>query len=109
MNRPFLILDLDETLIYATERDLASPPDFRVGPYAVYRRPHLTAFLDFCFAAFDVAVWTSASHSYASEVVGHIFAGRQLRFLWTGHRCTPRFDPETGERYDVKDLRKIEL
>jgi NLI interacting factor-like phosphatase len=43
-----LILDLDETLIYATEEPLQRVPDFIIGPYAVYRRPYLTEFLTSC-------------------------------------------------------------
>ena len=44
-----LILDLDETLIFATERPLTREADFRVGPYHVYGRPGLADFLDQCF------------------------------------------------------------
>jgi len=44
-----LILDLDETLIFATERPLTREADFRIGPYHVYRRPDLADFLDQCF------------------------------------------------------------
>lgn len=31
-----LVLDLDETLIFGTERELERPCDFSVGPYFVY-------------------------------------------------------------------------
>jgi TFIIF-interacting CTD phosphatase-like protein len=60
-----LILDLDETLLYATAQPPARPADFAVGDYYVYKRPHVDAFLTQCFDWFDVAVWTSASPSYA--------------------------------------------
>lgn len=36
-----LILDRDETLVYTTEEPLGHDPDFTIGPYVVYRRPHL--------------------------------------------------------------------
>ena len=39
-----LILDLDETLVYSIEEPLGRDHDFTVGPYAVYRRPHLAEF-----------------------------------------------------------------
>lgn len=107
MSRPLLILDLDETLVYACERELAFAPDFRAAHYFVYRRPHLSAFLDYCFSDFDVAVWTSSGRGYAAEVVEQIFAGRELRFFWTGERCTQRTNFDTWERYTVKDLRKV--
>lgn len=107
MNRPLLILDLDETLVHATEREFAHASDFRVAHYAVYRRPHLEAFLDDCFAHFDVAVWTSSSRSYATLVVAQIFAGRKLKFFWTADRCTQRMNLETYDQYTVKNLSKV--
>lgn len=107
VNRPLLILDLDETLVYATEQELSSAPDFRIARYAVYRRPHLSAFLDYCFSDFDVAVWTSASRSYASEVVRQVFGDRELRFFWSAERCIQRIDFRTYDSYTVKDLRKV--
>jgi RNA polymerase II subunit A small phosphatase-like protein len=104
---PLLILDLDETLVYAVEGELSRPADFRVGPYAVYCRPHLARFLDYCFSDFAVAVWTSSGRSYAGEVVDRVFQGRRLQFFWTYDRCTQRANPETHEPYTVKDLRKV--
>ena len=107
MSRPLLILDLDETLIYGTERELPFAPDFRAAQYFVYRRPYLHAFLDYCFAEFDVAVWTSASRTYAAEVVAQIFGERPLRFFWSSERVTQRVNLQTYEQYTVEDLRTV--
>lgn len=63
--KKLLILDLDETLVFAAERRLMRDADFRVGPYHVYRRPGLADFLDRCYQRFEVAVWTSSSPLYA--------------------------------------------
>ncbi len=101
-----LVLDLDETLIYATESPLARPADFQVGRYAVYKRPHVNAFLTNCQAEFEVAVWTSASSEYAAEVVGGLFTA-PLSFVWAADRCTLKFDLETGERFSIKNLKKL--
>ena len=54
-----LILDLDETLVYGAEAPLPAPWDFTVGPYFIYRRPHLPEFLAASFGGFDVAVFFS--------------------------------------------------
>lgn len=67
-----LILDLDETLIFANEEPLGRSHDFVVGPYSVYRRPYLAQFLDSCSACFRLAVWSSASDDYVRAVVGRI-------------------------------------
>ena len=107
MSRPLLILDLDETLVFGTEQQLARAPDFRVAHFHIYRRPHLLPFLDYCFADFEVAVWTSAGRAYASEVVAQLFGQRELRFFWSAERCTQRTNFDTYNRYTVKDLRKV--
>lgn len=43
-----LILDLDETLIYATEQDLGIPFACQAGKYKVHARPYLYEFLETC-------------------------------------------------------------
>jgi len=106
--RKLLVLDLDETLVYATDRRLSTPEAFKVGPYNAYLRPHLRPFLEFCAARFDVAVWTASSADYADAVATQLFGSRdRLKFLWSRARCTIRYDPDTQETYWVKDLKKI--
>jgi RNA polymerase II subunit A small phosphatase-like protein len=43
--KKLLILDIDETLIYATEASLPRQADFLVGQYHIYKRPFLNVFL----------------------------------------------------------------
>jgi hypothetical protein len=45
--KKLLILDLDETLVYATEEKLERQEDFIVGQYYVYKRPFYTSLLSF--------------------------------------------------------------
>lgn len=106
--RKLLILDLDETLVFATDDPLDRAADFRVFTYHVYRRPHLDQFLRSCFARFRVAVWTSSGALYAAKVVDEIFASpNALEFVWTAARCTVRFDYEEGGHYTAKHLKKL--
>ncbi|MEM7155405.1 MAG: HAD family hydrolase [Myxococcota bacterium] len=103
-----LVLDLDETLIHATTRELAATPDFEVGPFVVYRRPGVEQFLEYCLGAFAaVGVWTSSTMSYAAEVIEHLVDPKRLHFLWARERCTIRVDPETREYEYLKDLKKL--
>lgn len=107
MLKPLLILDLDETLIRATEEPLDYPCDFILAAYAVYKRPFLNEFLDTVLEWFDVAVWSSAP-SYVQGVTERLFMNLgTLRFAWSNERCTRRYDPELLEEYWVKDLRKV--
>jgi TFIIF-interacting CTD phosphatase-like protein len=109
MAKPLLILDVDETLVYAAEEPLAgAAPDFCVGPYSVYRRPFLAEFLAAAGEWFELAVWSSASATYVQDVVGHVFAGRfPLRFVWSCERCTRRYDAERQEHFHAKNLSKV--
>ena len=101
-----LILDLDETLIYASETPLARQPDFVVGPYVAYVRPFFPEFLRFAREYFAIAVWTSSSDGYASAVADNLFTGVDLEFVWSRSRCTRRFDHEMFEEVWIKNLVK---
>jgi len=103
-----VILDIDETLIYASETQLEGKPDFTVGQYLVYRRPGGLEFFRTLLGSYRVAFWTSASASYASTVVGHIAPREaELEFVWTESKCTKRLDHESREYYLIKDLRRV--
>lgn len=103
-----LILDLDETLIYATEEPLQREPDFLIGPYAVYRRPSLADFLKSCSACFRLAVWSTATDEYVSPIVERLMPpGIEPAFVWGRSRCVRRYDQEQFEEYHVKDLKKV--
>ncbi|WP_329768109.1 HAD family hydrolase [Stenotrophomonas muris] len=102
-----LILDLDETLVHASERELERPADFRLVGYHVYLRPHLQAFLDYAFAHFTVGVWTSSGQLYAEPLVDRLMPGRPLAFLWSAPRCSTARDWETGGYTSQKRLGKL--
>jgi TFIIF-interacting CTD phosphatase-like protein len=100
--KKLLILDLDETLVYATETPLFRPPDFYVYDYAIYKRPYLDIFLTTCLEWFNVAVWTSSGSDYATAVVSAIFAQPQsLDFVWASDRCSIAYN----YNYDLIDGR----
>ncbi|MCA9018177.1 MAG: hypothetical protein KDA77_22835, partial [Planctomycetaceae bacterium] len=56
-DRILLILDIDETLLYATGRPLNRDHDFKIGSYFVYLRPFLIDFLNQARKHFQIAVW----------------------------------------------------
>jgi RNA polymerase II subunit A small phosphatase-like protein len=106
--KKLLILDLDETLIYATEASLVRQPDFLVEPYHIYKRPFLDVFLKNCLDWFEVAVWTSSTASYAIAIVSAIFENpKSLSFVWASDRCTVAYDIEWFEYYNRKNLKKV--
>jgi TFIIF-interacting CTD phosphatase-like protein len=106
--RPLLILDLDETLVWATEEEPRGGCDFRVLQYHVTRRPHLATFLDSVIEWFDVGVWTSSSDGYARAVTAEVFGEvSRLKYMWSASRCTQRFDEKTHAVHSIKDLKKV--
>src|SRR5436305_15137663 len=106
-DRILLILDLDETLVYAAEEPLGRAHDFVVGPYAVYRRPHLTEFLAACSACFRLAVWSTASDDYVRAVVGRVMPpGVEPAFASGRSRCVRSCDHEALEE-SFKDLTEV--
>lgn len=106
--RLVVVLDLDETLIYATEDPLDHPAAFVAGPYSVYLRPHLHEFLNAVADEHRVALWTASSASYAALVLNNIFPpDYPLLFAWSRERCTYRLDRELAEPVWSKELRKL--
>lgn len=102
-----LVLDLDETLIYATQTPLAHPADFSVYNYHVYRRPHLAAFIEYVAVNFQVGVWTSSGENYAAGVVDALFPHAAPAFVWSSVRCTLRRDLNTDTYHSLKKLEKL--
>lgn len=103
-----LVLDLDETLIYAAEESLGREHDFMVGSYLVYRRPHLAEFLSSCSTCFRLAIWSTASDVYVKKVVRQIMPSDiELAFVWGRSRCVRSYNQEEFEEEFLKDLKKV--
>jgi RNA polymerase II subunit A small phosphatase-like protein len=108
VDRHLLVLDLDETLLFACEHALDRSHDHRVGPYHVYWRPGLQQFLTQMSALFDLAVWTSSSPAYAQGVCAEIFRHRLApTFVWASDRCTLKRDLESDSWSHHKHLSKL--
>lgn len=106
-DRLLLVLDLDETLVHASESELDRAADFRALSYHVYRRPHAERFIAYALANFDVGVWTSSGRFYAEAVVAALFPPQSLRFVWSSERCSISRDWTTGEYLSRKRLKKL--
>lgn len=106
--RKLLVLDLDETLMYAAEEALGRPADFQVERFHVYKRPHVQEFLSSSAELFDLAVWTTSTEDYAEAIIQKLFPGHvSLAFVWARQRCTIASNPDTRERFWIKDLKKL--
>ena len=107
-DRKLLVLDLDETLVFASEVPLGRPADFIAGTYHVYKRPFVDDFLLQVREWFWVAVWTSSSPNYAQAVVADLFPNPdELAFVWASDRCTTVYDPDLLQYHQTKKLEKL--
>jgi TFIIF-interacting CTD phosphatase-like protein len=103
-----LILDLDETLIHATEKKLDIESDFQYAEYYVYKRPNLIEFLTEMNQYFKLAVWSSADDNYVDDVVELIKPTEiEFEFVWARSRCTTRRDYELDTYVREKRLKKV--
>jgi RNA polymerase II subunit A small phosphatase-like protein len=118
--KPLLILDLDGTLIFSSTEykscsKLCTLTLYPATIYHVYKRPYLDYFLDFCSNHFQIAIWTAASHSYATEIVRNLNVVPV--FCYTSDKCTTRrctfgneyciWDDQYLNEYRVKNLKKL--
>lgn len=102
-----LILDIDETLLHATEVPLDRSADVTIGQYHVYLRPGLAAFLAYALRVFEVGIWSSAGDDYVHDVVSAIFDDTSsLAFVWGRSRNVARMDDGVVSHH-VKDLKKV--
>ena len=99
-----IILDLDETLIHATESPQYNHWDFEIGHYKVFKRPFLDGFLEELKDYFRVAVWSSASDDYVRMIVENIFKqDYPLEFVWGRSKCTQQFDHQSIDDLGYSD------
>jgi len=88
---PLLILDLDETLIHSTPETEGSAYDFRIPGYHVLKRPGLDEFLKLAATHFRLAVWSSATEDYITEIVKAVFdPAMPLALVWGRKRTSLR-------------------
>lgn len=113
LSRPLLILDLDETLVHAKEKEglPGRQPDHRLGSIFIYKRPHLAAFLCRMAEHYNLAIWSAGSSPYVEPTVQALFAALprpiQPVFVWSRNRLTRRYDHEAHEEYFIKELKKV--
>jgi len=103
-----LILDLDETLIHATENELGISADFQFDKYFVHKRPHLEKFLVDISKHFAIGIWSSADDIYVTEIVKNIKPDNiDLEIVWGRSRCSLKRDYNLDNYYFEKRLDKL--
>jgi len=113
-----VILDIDETLVYATKDQLDQKHHFKVGDYFVYKRPCFNQFIEYITNNFSFAIWSSATDSYVTEMVEKLGLHEKTEFCWARSKATFKrpttFDSDGDLNIDsidhhffVKRLKKV--
>jgi len=88
-----LVLDIDETLIYATRDELNYSPNFEVPFYKIYKRPGLDEFLLKISSIFQIGFWSSASNHYVKNIAQQLSTNFfNPLIIWGRSRCTFEID-----------------
>lgn len=104
-----LILDLDETLIHASDHELEIKADFQIDKYYIYKRPRLEWFLYEISLHYKLGLWSSASDLYVSEVATAIKpASVNFEIIWGRSKCSFKKDRTYEKYYFEKKLDKLE-
>ncbi len=106
MCRPLLVLDIDETLLYAATQPLTQPHDYKAERTWIYKRPFVDRFLRFCQQHFQIGVWTSARASYANEIFSQVFPFVSPLFIRSEQHCLDKKN-EHGHRVSIKPIHTL--
>jgi TFIIF-interacting CTD phosphatase-like protein len=102
MNKPNIILDLDQTLIssepfesFDKKKHEKKTKLFKYKNmddyYLVFERPGLQKFLKFLFKNFNVSVWTAATKDYALFIIENMILknkkNRHLDYIFFSYHC----------------------
>lgn len=107
-NKKLLVLDIDETLIYASASSLPRHEHFRLGLAYAWLRPGAHKFITTCQQHYGIGIWSSATREYVADVFGHLrFQFDTLAFIWTRERCVSGANTLTGEPCRLKQFRLL--
>jgi len=104
----FIVLDLDETLIHATQIELDTPFNFKVDRFFIYERPYLRDFLIDISKHFSIGIWSSATDSYVNEIVEQIKPDSvNFEIVWGRSKCSLKRDTTFDTYCFEKRLEKL--
>jgi hypothetical protein len=107
LKRPGVILDIDRTLVHSVENHVVRMEPGReekwksmcdwldIDTHITFLRPKVLEFIDWLFTeGYEVGIFTAGSAEYAGQIVEGLFAGRNLRFVFSEYdynRCLDKY------------------
>ena len=102
-----IILDIDRTLVHSVENNVVRMEPgreekwksmfdwFDIDTHITFLRPKVMEFIDLLFTeGYEVGIFTAGSAEYAGQIVEGLFAGRDLRFVFSEYdynRCLDKY------------------
>ncbi len=91
-----IILDIDRTLVHSVEKHVVRMKPgreqewkdmfewFDIDSHITFLRPKVWELIDFLFnEGYEVGIFTAGSKEYAEQIVEGLFAGRNLKFVYS--------------------------
>ena len=109
LEKPLLILDMDECLLHATAQPLGDqPPHFTYKQLHVYIRPHLNEFLDTVSKHYRLAIWSTGTDQYVQYLIHQSKPDAvTFDFIWGRSKCRKVKDDFFGYAHYYKALDKL--
>lgn len=109
-NKPTLILDLDQTMIFASPNvlDERQPDsvfiDSQGGEVYIYKRPFVEFFFEHLINIYEIIAFTSGRQRYAEHIINLIDPEQKyIKALYTRKQCTTLFN------FFIKDLSILDI
>lgn len=103
LDQILLVIDLDSTLIYASETEIHKTFDYKVFQFFVYLRPFFFQFLKSVSGCFSLALWSAGSDKYVQNIFEKVFPQEIcFDFIWARSRCD--FEGYSEEFLSENDL-----
>ena len=100
-----VILDIDRTLVHSVENHVVRMEPgreekwksmfdwFDIDTHITFLRPKVLEFIDWLFTeGYEVGIFTAGSAEYAGQIVEGLFAGRNLKFVFSEYDCNRCLD-----------------
>lgn len=93
-NRLTIVLDLDNTLIFATPNKIEKLKNYALinNKFYVYKRPHLDHFLISLSQYCDLILYTAGTKEYAEKIIDYIDKNKLISARYYREDCVPKLN-----------------
>ncbi|MDX1960358.1 MAG: HAD family hydrolase, partial [Leptospiraceae bacterium] len=94
LDKPLLVLDLDETLIHSSDHRKYEKHSFKVLHFYVYERNYFREFIHKVFEKYSIGIWSAGSDYYVKLITERLIPESiEIDFIWARSRCSFKGHP----------------